>query len=262
MNRLRVEQAAFNNAVWCDTVCRAHSGAGRFLEDLWINRRPTPRAYPNAVTLTNARRRAHQVAHIRDLAHAAIPGEWGIKDSFSALALAPLRFRILFTAQWVGRPAMRSAPEVLPGVRWIRVRAAAELAAWESAWSRSSSADPHADAERVFPAALLADRDVAFIAAYRAERIVAGVIANRTDDVVGMSNLFFPSDDSRRLLAGCVAAVVDTFPGRPLVGYEARDRLAAMQEVGFDALGPLRIWVRRPAARPATTAPSTATRLT
>src|SRR5262249_3585399 len=155
-----------------------------------INRQPTPPSYPNAVTLTDDRCRAQQIAQIRDLVRADIPGEWGIKDSFAALALAPLGFRTLFAAQWVYRPATRSVTAVsLPGTRWVRVRAAAQLAAWEAAWRRPSPVDSHADSARVFPAALLEDRDVAFVAAYRAGHIVAGVIANRTDDVVGISNL-------------------------------------------------------------------------
>jgi len=263
MHTVRVERAALNNAVWCDTVCRAHAGSGVFLEDLWISRQPTPPSYPNAVTLTDDRRRARQIAHIRDLARADIPGEMGIKDSFAALALAPLGFRTLFAAQWIYRPATRFATAVaLPGTRWVRVRAAARLAAWELAWSQPSPVDSHADSARVFPAALLADRDVAFIAADRAGHIVAGVIANRTDDVVGISNLFLPATGRQQLLAGCVAAVVDTFPGLPLVGYEARDQLAAMRDAGFEALGPLRVWVKRPAARRATSRSAPSTRLT
>jgi len=263
MHTVRVEQAALNNAVWCDTVCRAHAGPGVFLDDLWINRQPAPPSYPNAMTLTDGRRRAQQIAHIRDLARADIPGEWGIKDSFAALALAPLGFRTLFAAQWIYRPATRSATAVaVPGIRWVRVRAGAQLAAWESAWSRPSPVDAHADSTRVFPAALLADREVAFIAAYRAGHIVAGVIANRTDDVVGISNLFLPATGRQQLLAGCVAAVVDTFPGLPLVGYEARDQLAAVQDAGFETLGPLRVWAKRPAARRRITRSAPSARLT
>jgi hypothetical protein len=125
------------------------------------------------------------------------------------------------------------------------VDAPADLAAWESAWSGQSPADPHAASDRVFQASLLADRDVAVLAAYRADHIVAGVIANRTTDVVGLSNVFVPHSDGERLLAGCLTAVIDVFPSLPIVGYEGGRPLAAMRDLGFDVLGPLRVWVKQ-----------------
>ena len=90
MKGARLEQAIYNNAVWCDAVCRAHGSPGTFYEDIWINRSPTPRSYPNAVTLTRGRRETDHTAHIHELIAAGIAGEWGIKDSFRSLALASL----------------------------------------------------------------------------------------------------------------------------------------------------------------------------
>ena len=59
-----------------------------------------------------------------------------------------------------------------------------------------------------------------------------------------MSNLFVPAREGERFRAGCIAGVMDAFPGLPLVGYEAGDDLAGMQGLGFEALGPLRVWVK------------------
>jgi hypothetical protein len=168
-----------------------------------------------------------------------------VEDSFCALALGSHGFRILFAAEWICRAASRPpADGGVSGVRWVELRTASDLAAWESAWSGQALADSHADSARMFPPSWLADRDVAVIAACRAEQIVAGTIANRTGDVVGMSNVFLPPSEGERLLAGCVGAVMNAFPGLPIVGYEGGRRLGAMRDVGFDALGPLRIWVK------------------
>ena len=52
MTYARVEQAARNNAVWCETVCRVHGTPGEFYNVLWLNRHPVPRFYPNVVTLS------------------------------------------------------------------------------------------------------------------------------------------------------------------------------------------------------------------
>lgn len=64
----------------------------------------------------------------------------------------------------------------------------------------------------------------------------------------GISNIFVPPGDGERLRAGCVAAAQDAFPGLPLVGYESGQDLAAMRALGFEATGPLRVWLRQEAA--------------
>jgi len=251
MERALLEQAIYNNAVWCDTVCRAHGRPGTFYEEIWINRNPTPRSYPNAVTLTQ---QTDQKARIQELIGAGLAGDWGIKDSFCSLALASLGFRVLFEAEWICRTASLPRPEGdVAGMLWVRVDAPADLAAWESAWSGQSPGDSHADSDQVFLASLLAEHDVAILAGCRGEHIIAGGIANRTADVVGLSNVFVPHSDGERLLAGCLAAAIDVFPSLPIVGYEGGRPLAAMRALGFDILGPLRVWVKQgptTAARP------------
>ena len=62
----RVEQAARNNAVWCETICRVHGTPGEFHDTLWLNRHPVPRFYPNVVTtLATQTGMAAQLAHIQ-----------------------------------------------------------------------------------------------------------------------------------------------------------------------------------------------------
>jgi hypothetical protein len=245
MNHARIEHAVHNNAVWCDTVCRAHGRPGEFLDGIWINRQETPPFYPNAVTLSADRGSAAQLAHLHDLVAGGIPGEWGVKDSFCILDLSPLSFRNLFEAEWIYRPAALPRPEGgLPGVRWVKITGAAELANWEMAWAGEPTGEMSARPARIFLPSLLANENIAVIAAYQEQRIVAGVIASRTGEVVGLSNLFVPASDPERFRAGCVARVIDAFPGWPLVGYEAGRDLAEMRTLDFEVLGPLRIWVR------------------
>jgi len=74
----RVERAARNNAVWCDTVCHAHGIPGGFHDALWFNRHPVPRFYPNAVTLTQGGTAA-QLETIQALTATGLPGNWGVK---------------------------------------------------------------------------------------------------------------------------------------------------------------------------------------
>ena len=241
-----VQRAVRNNAEWCDVVCRAHGRPGEFREVLWINRHGTPRFYPNLVTLAATAEPDTYVEGLRELVAAEVPGDWGVKDSFAALDLAPLGFRLLFDAQWIARAA--SDPRVedaMPDVRWLKVERARELADWELAWAGVPVDLKSPAPARVFLPALLADDDVAFIAAYQGPRLVAGAIAHRAANVVGWSNLFVPTVQADRFRGECLAQIVRTFPGLPVVGYEAGEALARARALGFGTVGPLRVWVRQ-----------------
>ena len=58
-----------------------------------------------------------------------------------------------------------------------------------------------------------------------------------TGDVVGLTNV--ATDDWLQLVADIEARC----PGEILVGYERGDALIAALAAGFDAIGPLRVWV-------------------
>lgn len=235
--------AAQNNAAWCDAVLRAHGAPCAFRPAAWFSRRPAPPYYPNVVTLAGADQAA-QLAVVRELIAGGLAGAWAVKDSFGALDLSPLGFAPLFEAEWIWRPAALDPPDgALDDVRWVRVRTPAELAEWEAAWRGAPDADP--DAARIFPPALLADDQIVFLAALRGRQIVAGAIANRTGAVAGLSNTFAPAPEAARFWAGCVAAASMAFPGLPLVGYERGADLALALGLGFEAIGPLRVWQRR-----------------
>ncbi len=239
----RAMQAARNNAIWCDTICRAHGIPSKFHAQLWLCRHTVPRFYPNAVTFANPIAGSAQLAHMQQLLSEVLPKSAAVKDSFCALELASLGFQQLFEATWLwlaSRPLLDRAAQV----DWVRVRDVDQLAAWELAWNGASADEQSAAPARVFPPALLADPDIVFIAAYLGNRIVAGAIANRTDDVVGLSNVFAPDGAAARFWPGCVGAAMDAFAGLALVGYESGDELAIALALGFEALGPLRVWVR------------------
>ncbi len=84
--------AAYNNAVWCDTVCRARGIDGEFLDDAWVSPQRTPMYYPDAVTLSPQ-------AEVLDRIDRS-PGA-SVKDSFATLDLSAHGFSVLFDAQWI-----------------------------------------------------------------------------------------------------------------------------------------------------------------
>jgi hypothetical protein len=95
----RIKQAIRNNAQWCHIVCRTHGSPGEFFHEIWINRAPLPRFYPNAQTL--AERSSRQINLIRELIGQGLPSGWAVKDSFASLDLTTCGFTPLFDAQWI-----------------------------------------------------------------------------------------------------------------------------------------------------------------
>ncbi|WP_395020982.1 hypothetical protein [Dongia sp.] len=220
----RIALAARNNAEWCDAVTRSWGEPCRFEAELWINPGEAPPFYPNAVTLGPGEQVPPAIAAAR--------GDFAIKDSFAALDLSPHGYEPLFDATWIWRdpqPVQQS-----DSARWRVLRDAASLARWEEAWRGD---EPPLD---LFRPSLLDEPGHAFIAAEVGGRIVAGCVASRSAAVVGLSNLFGPDD----LAAGCLAAVQDFAPGLPVAGYDQEPALALMKSLGFQELGPLRVWLR------------------
>lgn len=245
----RIASAVFNNAVWCDAVCRALGCDTDFVAGLWINRSPSPPFYPNAATLTRDGSDA-QMRRIRLMTEGGLPAGWSVKDGFGDLDLAALGFDLLFEADWLGLPAGQATSGTdLHGVVWEPVTSEPDLAAWEAAWRSApgGSARRAFDSPRIFMPALLSDSDILFLAAYRRRRIVGVVVGSRSDDgsgqVAGVSNLVLPARGGEDCRAGAVAAVQSAFPDLPLVSYDSGPDLKAMMALGFEPLGPLRVWV-------------------
>jgi hypothetical protein len=232
----RVEHAVHNNVRWYETICRAHGIASELHSGIWLSRQLTPPYYSNAILFSA---KVEVLEPLQSLIALNLPNGFSAKDAFAKHDLSALDFELLFEATWMYREATLPKPvTAVDDIRWTTVQNATELERWESAWGKENQEAQ----SRIFLPSLLGDQDIRFIAAYREGDIIAGVIANRTDDVVGVSNMFAPSLE---FWSGCVATVMDAFPGLPLVGYERGDDLAVAHTLGFKELGALRAWVRQ-----------------
>jgi hypothetical protein len=239
--------AAYNNAMWCDAVCRAHDRPGEFRETLWVTRLGTPRFYPDAVTTAGVEAAPAQLKAIADLIGSTRNREWFVKDSFHCLRLNSLGFEPLFDAEWIAMS--RARPDVRhdrPDYRSTIVTDDAGLIAWERSWAGDELDAAAMPQPRVFMPSLLADTNVVFAAIRGEDGIAGGGILNRGADVVGFSNLFGSKIDW--VWRSLTAMAVEIFPGLPLVGYEHGNELAAAKLAGFETVGPLRIWRLRATA--------------
>ena len=236
--RQLVAHAARDNAGWCDLFTRTHGIMGRTDRDAWTSPVRTPQGYPDAVTL----RPGVDIAALLSRVDTASPA-CSVKDSYDDLDLSPHGFHELFRATWIAYPgavahpgADREAP--IPGAPWSLVTRPEDLRAWEAGWG-------HRSRERFFRPELLATPGVSVLASWDGAELLAGAILTTTgaEPVVGVSNVFMAGGEVGDAWAGILAWTVAHHPGLPLVGYEAGDDLAAALDAGFQALGPLRIWM-------------------
>lgn len=235
-----IADAARNNAIWCDTVARSHDAAGTFSDDLWCSERELPPFYPNLITLT-ADGEAAQRGRVTALLKRGPPLPWAVKDSFARLDLTALGFDCLFEARWIALPpGQRPASREGSPIRWHRVAAVAQLAAWEAAWRR----DLPAGTAAIFPFALLQDPTISFLAGVEADRIVAGCVLNIAVSAIGPSNLLGPETLARAVWVGCCEQARSLVPDLPIVGYEQGEALTDALAAGFRELGPLRVWLK------------------
>jgi hypothetical protein len=226
----RAQLGAWNNAAWCDAICRAHGIPGRFTPRAWLNPRRTPPLYPDAITLAPDASAEEVLAAIDTSAGCSV------KDSFASLDLTPAGFTVLFDAEWIYRPGELRPPTT--SQHWSPVRTADELREWQRAWQRSNG--PH----EIFHAALLSDPTILVLGRVIANRFDAGAVAHRGDRTIGISNVFTHVADLRDTWAAALSATTRTWPGLPIVGYERGHELAAATEHGFTPSGPLKIWLR------------------
>jgi hypothetical protein len=229
---------AYNNAVWCDTVCRSHNITGEFFEDFWISQQQAPTYYPNVVTLSSTANLTSYQNVLTEFLAAQRDYAVSVKDSFAVLDLTPFGFHKLFQSQWIFKPASTDfSGHGLSDLPWQQVTSAEELLRWEEAWSHTTLPD-----KRIFLPPLLHDPDIAIMAAYKEDAIVAGAIANRTTDVVGISNVFMPDQEVEWYWEGLIRRISAYYPALPLVGYERDEDLTMALQVGFTMLGPLCVW--------------------
>ncbi|MBB3590030.1 hypothetical protein FHX08_000374 [Rhizobium sp. BK529] len=234
MTSFLLRAAIRNNAFWCDAVCKAQGSPGEFTSTLWFHRRDTPPFYPDVITLTETDGEA--VEAIVTVINSE-KRDWAVKDSYSALDLAPLGFTMLFEAEWIGmwRPTLTPSP-----FTWKRMENAADLARWEAEWAKANGPVT----QTIFTEPLLHNPEIAFLLGFEHDQPVGGGILNHHGGVVGHSNLFAGGGRVEAIRRGMIAQAAELYPGEPLVGYERGDDLDEALRTGFELLGPLRVWLK------------------
>jgi hypothetical protein len=222
--RLRIAVDA--SVGWYEDLFALHGVPSTMRDGLWSGLGPPPPLHSDALVVEPSVTASQVAARLEGRPHA------GFKDSFSSVDGAVLGMDLLFEAEWIHRAALDGGPAEMPD-SWSVVVSRAELAEWTSG---------HDTADVLLPG-LLDRAHFRILAKHDAGRIVAGAIARLGSGAVDVSNVH--ADPGHRVDWAELATVVAAhFPGRPLVGYERGDELAAALDGRWDRVGTLRVWVR------------------
>ena len=223
---LRLRSAVDASVGWYEDLCALHRVGSILADGLWSALDAPPPLHSDAVVVEP------EVTAEQVLARLDGRERCGVKDSFATVDLAGEGMELLFSATWIHREAEPGRRRAVPA-GWVAVTDPDQLSEWTG----------QHDTRDVLLPPLLRRAHFRILARYVDDRIVAGAVARLGSGAVDVSNVYAVS--GHRVDWAELAEVVGTFfPGRPLVGYERGDALAAAQDGGFSPLGELRVWVR------------------
>ncbi len=221
----RLRRAIDGNVGWYDAIFALH-GIGALLADgLWSGLGAPPPFHSHAVVVEPWVTLDTVEARIGDIPNASF------KDAFSSLDATRLGMSLLFDATWIHHEPV--APAAGADAAWSDVRRPDELAAWNAGW----------DTGDVLAPAVLDRAAVRVMARTVDGAITAGAVARLGTGAVDVSNVHGVGGHAVDW-AELTAAIAARFPDRPMVGYERGEDLEGAIRGGWEALAPLRVWVR------------------
>jgi len=238
MTDQRATLAAHSNADWYAMMFDIHQ-IGYVRSDIAFLATASPPRYHSWMTTLDpqAQENLHQLVE-QNVQQTG----FGIKDAFNSLQLEALGLVELFSASWL------FADDIQPAStnNWVQITTASDLLLWEAAWNANGSPS----SQRQFPDEILSRKDVVIWGRKVSTGFDAGVIANVSAECVGLSNCF--GKDAYPAAATLCAQLADaqenpSAPSKrvPVVGYERGNDLDAAVALGFEATGPLSVWVKK-----------------
>lgn len=210
---------------WYDDIFTLHHRLASTDGRMWIAESPPPPWHSAVKTLSPD-------VEIDEVV-AAMTGHAGgsVADSFGNLDLERRGFSLLFEATWVHHAAIAHAtwPD-----GWVVVQDPILLAEWCRRHDYSGVLLPE----------VLESPSFHVLAKIEDGMPTAGAVVHDADAVTGLTNMWtsrelLTADDVRQLLA-CAAVIR---PGRGVVDYARGDELDVLVSVGYERLGPQRVWV-------------------
>lgn len=214
------------NIGWYEDLFTLHGVGSTLADGVWSGLGKPPPLHSDAVVVEPGVTAGRLLDRIDGREHCAV------KDSFATVDLASAGMDLLFSATWIHRDARPARNRATPP-GWATATTASELAEWTA----------QHDTSQVLLPPLLRRGHFRILARRTENRIVAGAVARLGSGCIDVSNVFAVPGHAMDWaeLADVISA---HFPGRPMVGYERGDDLAAALDGGFMPVGDLRVWFR------------------
>ncbi|WP_397536515.1 hypothetical protein [Rummeliibacillus pycnus] len=222
--RSKIDRAVLNNIAWCQIVCVTHGIVGISKENIWGLHSKAPTFYPEVI-ISDKRATIEEVKYFIENGKVS-----SIKDSYANLNLTLLGFDILFDAEWIVHEPVLDFEPIQKN--WRIIASEKDFKKWTDA----------SGLENVIKSELLKQPDVKiFICETKAG--ISGFIANLSESVVGISNVFSVGDEEKKLWKDIPNIISKEFPKLLMVGYEHNSSLIVAKSSGWEAIGPLRVWI-------------------
>jgi ribosomal protein S18 acetylase RimI-like enzyme len=179
-------------------------------------------------------------------ATAVVSAPGSICDSWQALELEPLRFRVWRRDPWYHRPASSVYGTEPPELNVIRVTTEAELAELEEVSVRGFGGEgARVEPGSLHPPTILDDPRMALFLGRVDGRPVSASMGYRTDDAVGVFGVTTIASARRRGYGTALTrAAMLPETGLPVVLASSEEGEQLYRGLGFHRVGELSIWVR------------------
>ncbi|MFJ8263563.1 hypothetical protein ACIQ4I_16750 [Rummeliibacillus sp. NPDC094406] len=223
--RSKIDLAVLNNIAWCQIICITHGIVGISKKNIWGLHSKAPTFYPEVIT-SDKRATIEEVKYFIENGKVS-----SIKDSYANLNLTPLGFDILFEAEWIVHEPILDFEPIQ--TNWRIITTEKDLKKWNGA----------SELENVIKSELLKQQNVKIFICETKDGI-SGFIANLSEGVVGISNVFSIGYEEKKLWRDIPKIISKEFPKLSMVGYEHNSSLIVAKSSGWEAIGPLRVWIK------------------
>ena len=247
MNDELIVAAALNNVLQSEAVLEALGPPGTFTGNFWTNRHCRDIPYANGATFGPESHPGEHLEAVERLTAARPPGAATyVMDSWAALDLTPLGYRIRFTDEWFIRsgPAGLSGPQSANDVRPIT--SVTELAEFERA-SVLGFDDPLPDAApgHTYAPTLLDDARFQFFGLYVDEILASGLFLFSDPRCTGVFTFFtLPEYRGQGHATRLLQTALTHAPDLPIATNPSSMSRGIFSKLGFQPTGERQLWAR------------------
>ncbi len=242
-NKEKLDLAIKNNINLYETIFKSNKVEFTKTRELFYSFRKTPHLHSNIITVSKKWQPELNFKKVDENYRKEKWDEWTIKDSFKELKLEDFGFKKLFDAEWL---YLKTDNFLLKkkntNIFYHIIRDEKYLEKWIIAWNNQ---EREKFGKKTFKKILLKNKDLYFIAGFnKNKKLISGGLVNRKGKTLGISN-FFSSKREIEDFSNLTAFIIHSIKCSAIVGYERLEMSKKLRKIGFNAVGQLRVWIKK-----------------